>query len=270
MTRVPYHRYLRYLVLAGDSADEITSHLLDLGYLPPPPEDIAFLRDTLVKGRLLTDEWRARCEVDMFDDTSADMDQAHWLVETAPARVVAERALLDKVPQRHVATIVTLKFARTVSERAVSLFRRGWWDTEELTAVDFAAYLARAGTRKPDPPAGVPLHLRPAAAAWAQGILPPEEELSTDDIIRALQVDAFMHYERARTIPSPSKQEEARKWAQLALRVSQVRRPKASGKVGGQQELPGLKPAVYYPDVQAPALEDIEQPDDDGGGDDVI
>lgn len=251
--------------MEGDEAAEIASHLVDLGYIAPTDDDVEFLYNTLVKGRLIDDGWRARCDVDMFDEQSPEMDQAHWIVETETVRACVERALFDRVPVRHVATIATLKFGRTVSERAVSLFRRGWWDTEELTTLDFAAYFALQGQRKPDPPEGVPLHMRPAAAAWNAGILPSEDDLSTDDIVRALQVDAFMHYERARVIPSPSSQDEARKWAIIALRTSAIRKPKVVKKE--QAELPGLKPAVYYPQHSTPSLADLEQAADDDGDD---
>ncbi len=266
MTRYPYHRYLRYLVLEGDDAEEIRRHVVDLGFIPPTAEDVEFLRSTLVAGRLIDDEWRVRCEVDMFAEQSPEMEQAHWIVETAAVRACVERALFDRVPVRHCATIATLKFGHTVTERAVGLFRRGWWDTEELSTLDFAAYFQLQGRRKPDPPEGVPLHLRPAAAAWAEGILPGEEDLSTDDIVRALQVDAFMHYERARMVPSPSMQDEARKWAVIALRTSQIRKPKGPAKKE-QGDLPGLKPAVYYPDHASPSLADLDQAGDDDGGD---
>lgn len=263
MNRYPYHRYLRYLVLDGERTEEIQTHLSDLDYAPPSDEDVDFLRDTLVTNRIVDDAWRARCEVDMFDEVDDDMTMAHKIVETGVMRKVCEQALLERVPVRHVSTILTLKFGFKVSERAVSLFRRGWWDTEALSLIDFAAYFRAKGERKPDPPVGVPVHMRSAAAAWAHGILPSEDEMSTDDIVRALQVDAFMHYERARSVPSLAMQAEARKWAQLALRTSQIRAPKTLKNE--KDQLPGLQAKVYYPERSAPSLADIEQPgaDDD-------
>lgn len=260
MNRYPYHRYLRYLVIDGERTDEIQSHLSDLDYAPPTTEDVDFLRRTLVTGRIVDDAWRERCEVDMFEESSDDMTMAHKIVETGVMRGVCERALLDRVPVRHVSTILTLKFGLRVTERAVSLFRRGWWDTETLSIIDFANYYRAKGDRKPDPPAGVPVHMRGAAAAWEHGILPAEDELSTEDIVRALQVDAFMHYERARMVPSPAMQNEARKWAALALKTSQIRAPKTVKT--DQPSLPGLKAQVYYPEQHAPSLADLEQPGD--------
>lgn len=265
MTRYPFHRYLRYLILEGDDAVEVQRHIADLGYIPPTTEDIEFLRATLVTGHIVDAAWRTRCEVDMFDDDSPEMSQAHWIVETGIVRACVERALFDKVSARHCALIVSLKFGHACSEQAIALFRRGWWDTETLTAIDFAHYFELQGRRKPDPPDGVPLHIRPAAAAWAQGVLPAEEDLSTDDIIRTLQVDSFMQYEQARVVPSPGSQDEARKWAIIALRTSQIRKPKSAKRE--QQELPGLKPKVYYPGTPAPSLADLEQADDDGDTD---
>lgn len=284
MNRYPYHRYLRYLVLEGDDVESIRRHIgAELGFFAPLEEDVQFLIDTLYAGRLITEDWRKKNEVDLFEEAGHDMEQAHWIVETGPARAVAEKALLDRVSARNTATILSMKFGLSyvITERAVSLFRRGWWDTESLTAVDFARYYRLRGERKPDPPPGVPLHMRPAAAAWAEGVLPDETELSTDDIVRSLQVDAFMHYERARSTPGAANQEEARKWAVIALRTSQLRKPKTPAKgagATGQGTLPGLKPAIYTPDQATPSIEDIQAvnagDEDDGdageGNDDPI
>lgn len=267
MTRYPFHRYLKYLVLEGDDNQEIQNHLFDLGYVAPSTEDIEFLRETLVAGRLIDAAWRTACGVDMFDSDSADLAQAHWIVETGLVRECIERALVEKIGVRHTATIATLRFGKSVTEAAVRFFRDGWWDTESLTLIDFAEYLALVGKKKPDPPLGVPLHMRAAAAAWAEGILPPEEDLSTDDIMRALQVDAFMQYERARVSMSPEARDEARKWAALALRTSQLRKPKSSKR--DQPELPGMKPAVYYPDYDAPSQAELEQPAEDEDDDPI-
>lgn len=262
MNRFPYHRYLRYRVLEGDSFEDVCDNLEGLGFSTPDEEDYAFLVQTLVSGRLINDAWRERCDVTMFDETSPDMDLCIWIAEDEHVRDCLQRALFERVPVRHCATILTLKFGRTVTEKAVSLYRHGWWDTEELTVIDFMHYWQRGSSSKPDPPP-VPLHLRPAASAWQNGVLPSEDELSTDDIVRTIQVDAFMAFAEARQTNTPASADEARKWALLAMRTSQIRKPKTAAKDKSQTALPGLKPLVYHPKNEAPSLADLEQPDDD-------
>ena len=230
------------------------------------------LRSTLYTGRFIDAEWRQKCEVDIFDEESDDVDGMNWILDNPPARRVVEKALLDGTSARHCANIVTMKFGRAISERAASLYRRCYWDTEALTKIDFAHYYARGGQRKPDPPPpSVPLEARGAFTAWEEGIVPDEEELSTEKIMRTIQVDAFMCFEKARAKPTPEAQDDARKWAVLAMRASQFRKPKASSK--GQEQLPGLKPAVYYPEFNTPTLADLEDAgdgNDDDSNDDPI
>lgn len=260
LSRYPYHRYLRYLILEGDGVDEISGHLADLGFTPPPADELRLLVDTLRTGRLMTAGWRRECDVVMFDDDSRDLGTCYWLVETSVARAVAERLLLDGVNLRHCAQVLRIKFGREVSDEAVSLFRDGFWDTKTLTLIDFAAYYELGRGRKPDPPPkGVPLALRPAFAAWDNGVIPGEDELATDDIVRAIQVDAYMRYARASTIPSPQSQDEARKWAAIALKVSAVK-AKTLGKK--RSDLPDLRPAVYYPAQHVPTLAELAAGDD--------
>lgn len=260
MTRYPYHRYLRYLVLEGDEVVDICRHFVELGYAPPHKQDVEMLVSSLRDGRVIDDAWRAHCDVAMFDDRGTDLEDCFWVVENGAVRDVVERALLDNVTQRHCSTMVSMRFGRRVTEKSIGIFRSCFWDTESLTRLDFAGYLARKN-RSLDPPPGVSLAHRGSFRAWEQGVTPDDEELSSDAIMRAIQVDAFMAYNQAKTVPGAQSQDEARKWATIAVRVSQMRRPKVVSDKG-QKDLPALKAQVYYPDRDSPTLADLEDEDD--------
>lgn len=267
MNRYPYHRYLRYLVLEGDGVAEIQRHLEeDLSFIPPLTEDCEELIRTLKTGRLITPEWREKCDVTILDEESDDMDGCDWILSTPKARAVVEKALLDGMSARHTATIVSLRFGRSVSERSASLYRRCFWDTEALSLIDFSNYFALKGKRAPEAPRGIPLKMKSAFSAWEAGLIPDEEDLSTEDIVRTIQVDAFMHFKKASNIPSPRSQKEARDWAAVALRTSQIKAAAAAKMTKGdssQESLPALKPAIYIPDHHIPTLAELHGSDED-------
>ncbi len=260
MTRYPYHRYLRFLILDGSEAQDIRDHLGDeLDYLAPTVQEIEELCAQIYTGRIVNGAWRERCDVQMFDEVSEDMNTCHWVVETGPVRQAAERLLLEGVSSRHTGNVLTLKFGRQVTEHAVSLFRRGFWDTETLTKVEFAEYFRRAGARKPDPPPTALKH-RALYAAWEHGEMPDDGELSVDEMVRTIATDAFMQYNKARQMPIREAQDEARRWAQVVVRTAPlVAAGLGRGKNGdaGQPSLPGLRAEVYIPESNVPTIAEL-------------
>jgi hypothetical protein len=261
LIRYPFHRYLRFLVLEGDGVDDIRRHIgAELDYLVPSHKEIEELIFTLVKGRIVDDAWRKKCDVEMFLEESLDMTTCHWIVENGPARAAAERLLLEGVNSRHTAQVLTLKFNHQVSEHAVSLFRRGFWDVDTLSKIEFAEYYRAMGSRKPEPPPA-PLKFRSAYTAWEHGELPDPEELTPDDMVRVIAVDAFMSYNKARSTPVRESQEEARRWASVVLKTAQVSKAvggRGKGDDKGQPSLPGLRAEVYFPESHVPTLAELE------------
>lgn len=246
MRRYPYHRYLTYQVLNGDSVDDVVDHMSDLEYIPPLDEDVVELRAHLLRRRV-TREVRERHGVLFFDEEN--MEPVHWIVETPAARTCTERLLLDGVHPKHVATIVGLKFGRELSAHAIEMFRDGFWDTATLRMTDFAEYFRLGGQRKPDPQP-TSLVTRPAMAAWREGLVPNEEELSPDAMLREIQVDAFMRFKETR---DRHDHKTAIDWAKLALKTAPARR----SLIDRAKKIPEVKPMLVHSDQYVPTVGEL-------------
>lgn len=256
MRRYPYHRYLTYLVLNGDAIDDIVDHVADLEFVPPARDDVVELRSAL-RRRRVTAEVRAHHDVTFFDDESPALDTAFWLVETPAPRTAVERLLLDRVPDKTIATIATLKFGRSISSGAVDTFRRGFWDTNALTPVDFSDYFRRAGSRKPDPPPeAVSLTTRPHYAAWKHGLHPDVSELSPDAMIREIQVDAFMMAKEAMS-GATKNMSVAKAMAELVIKTTSATKNIAAGRKGKTDSIPDLQPLLVHPTADVATLGDL-------------
>lgn len=240
MRRYPYHRYLTYQVLNGDDVDDVIGHMRDLEYAPPLSEDIEEMCGHL-RRRRVTHAVRERHGVLFFDDEA--MDIVNWIVETPVARTCAERMLLDRVHPKHVATILGLKFGLRVSALAIDRFRDGFWDTATLTNVDFAEYFRLGGRRKPEPPP-TSLASRPAYSAWREGLIPDEEDLSPDAMIREIQVDAFMRYKET---SDRNDHKTAMDYAKLVLKTAPARKSLYEAK-RTTGDVMAIKPLLKYPE----------------------
>lgn len=265
MNRYPYHRYCRWLALEGESPAALAAHIYSLGFIAPRREDVEiFVRTCMgpgvlrdADGRAASAAWRAACDVAMFDDLQGDRDleQCYWLVETAPVRALCEKLLITGLSPRQVATVLNLRANAQVREEAVRLFRDGFWDVKTLTSLDFKRYYALGNRERPEPPSHVPLTQRVAAVAWDNGLVPTDEELSTDDIVRSIQVSAYLKYAECQKQTGADATTQAQRWATTALRASALQRAKKPET--RQDELPGLKPRVHYPDSPVPTLAEL-------------
>jgi hypothetical protein len=246
--RYPYHRYLAYLVLNGDDADEIIEHFEGLEYIPPHREDVDELIAHL-RRRRVTRETYERHGVLFLDDSG--IDKVHWIVETPPARTVVERMLLDRVAPKAIATVVQLKFGSDTAAVTIERFRDGFWDTVLLTSYDFSEYFRMGRGRKPDPQP-TSLQTRPAMSAWREGLVPDEEELSPDAIVREIQVDSFMRFKE---FADRNDHKLALEYAKMALKTAPARRLIAEAKVGSQ--VPPLKQMLFHPPHEVATLGDL-------------
>lgn len=257
MTRYPYHRYLTYLVLNGDDVDDIIDHIADLEFLPPARSDVIELQSAFRRRRRVTPETRQRLDVAFFDEDSPALDTALAIVETPVMRTAIERLLLDRVPDKTIATIASLKFSRSISADAVAMFRRGFWDTNALDPVDFAEYFRRGNSRKPDPPPeSVTLNTRPHYAAWKHGVHPGVDELSPDAMVREIQVDAFMHFKEASS-GATANMATAKAMAELVLKTTSATKNIAAGRKGKTDSIPDLQPLLTHPTAAVATLGDL-------------
>lgn len=256
MRKYPYHRYLTYQVLNGDSVEDIVEHMGDLEYVPPAAGDVEELRSLLLR-KIVTSERRKEHGVLFLDEQSPSLDQVFWLVETPPARTCAERLLLDRVHPKHVATILGLKFNEKFTTKAVEMFRDAFWDTSVCTPVDFADYFRMARERKPDPPPeSVSLTTRPHYAAWKQGHHPEEDELTPEAMVREIQVDAFMHFKELSAGPAKD-MSKAKAMAELVLKTAGARKSLADSRRGKSDGIPEIKPMLTYPTQDVPTIGDL-------------
>ena len=257
MRRYPYHRYLAYQVLNGDSVKEIIEHMVELEYTAPAAGDVEELRALLLR-QIVTRERRSSFGVLFLDETSPSLDQMFWLVETPPARTCAERLLLDRVHPRHAATILGLKFNEKLTTKAVEMFRDAFWDTSVCTPIDFADYfrMTRDG-RKPDPPPeSVTLTTRPQYSAWKQGLHPEEDELTPEAMVREIQVDAFMNFKEMMSGTSKDLN-KAKVMADLVLKTAGARKSLADSRRGKSDGIPEIRPLLTYPSQDVPTIGDL-------------
>lgn len=264
MNRYPYHRYLRWLALEGEPVDDICAHIEELGFVKPRRDDVEFIVRELTVGRAKDEngvvadaEWRSICDVEMFDagQGTSDLDRCYWIVDTPVVRTLAEKALLDGLNLRQVTSVVNLRTRANVNEATIKLFRDGFWDSNELTSIEWSNYYRLGELHRERLSKDVPITQQVAAAAWAAGLVPEEEQLSTEDIVRSIQVSAYLQFAEA------SKKGDsgvaAQRWASMALKASAMQRAKKIDK--SQTALPLMKPRVHYPENQhTPDLAELE------------
>lgn len=243
---------------------DIRAHIAGLGYAPPRMDDVDRVIRLSVTGRAVdangavTDTaWRESCGVGFFDEKQgeADLDECYMIVETAPVRALAEKLLLSGVTPVNVATILNLRANVRVSKDAVKMFRDGFWDVETLTSIDFRNYYELSRRERPERPRTAPLTQSAALVMYGEGMLPGEEELSTDDIVRSIQVASYVKFTEAQAKPNGSA--DAAKWANLALKASTMQRADKN-KNKNSKQLPVLKPLVHYPSQEVPTLAELD------------
>jgi len=252
--RYPYHRYLAHLLIGGDDAATVIAHLRDLEYIPPLVEDVDELATQISRLRPLRD-LRTRYGVQFIDEKTPSADLMRWLVETPAARTCTERLLLDHVPPPAIATVIGLKFGQPkMSAQAIEFLRDGFWDTALLTHVDFSEYFHLGARTKPEPPpAAVSLVTRPAYSQWREGLVPTDEELSPETMVREVQVDAFMRFKE---MSSRADFRQAKPWAELVLKTASARRGLKEAKLGSGDVF-GVKPLLKYPAQNVPTLGEL-------------
>lgn len=261
-TRYPYHRYLAYRLLSGDSVDDLRAHIRDLEYHPPSRDDVVAMDNEISRLQLSGRDPRKEMGLEFFDRQGPSTTAMYWLVETPLARGVAEKMLLDRVDTRAVASVLGYKFDTRVTVESVNMFRDGFWDTINLGPVDFAAYFHAAGKRKPDPPPSlVPLTQRPHYSGWSQGHLPTEDDLSVEEMIRNIAVDSYFRFKELSSRPDVDSQRQALGFAGMVLKTAPTAMRKANAKRA--DDVPALMPLLTYPQDSVPTIEELDNDVDD-------
>lgn len=255
MTRYPYHRYLAYQLLNGDDVDAVVAHMRDLEFVPPRRADVERLAYDVAKASLAREDLRAELGLGFFDEPGPSLDAMFWLVETVAARAVAEKMLLDRVEPRVVAAVVGHKFNARVTVEAVDMFRNGFWDTVTLSPVDFAEYFHLGGQRKPDPPpTRVPLNQRPSYVSWSEGVVPDDDSLSVEDMIRNIAVDSYFQFKELASRQDTDSKRQALSFAGMVLKTA----PTAMRKARKTDAPPPLAPLLEYPQDTVPTIEELD------------
>jgi hypothetical protein len=260
VTRYPYHRYLAYQLLNGDDVDAVISHMRDLEFIAPRRPDVEKLSADISRSHLAGENLRQAMRLEFFDDAGPSLEAMFWLVETMSARSVAERMLLDRVDTKTVAAVLAHKFDVRVSVDAVEKFRDGFWDTVTLSPVDFAEYFHIGGRRKPDPPpTRVPLNQRPSYVSWSEGVVPDDDSLSVEDMIRNIAVDSYFQFKELSSRPDVDSKRQALSFAGMVLKTA----PTALRKTRKNEAPPPLAPLLEYPQDTVPTVEELDNDVDD-------
>ncbi len=255
MTRYPYHRYLAYQLLNGDDVSAVCRHMSDLEFTPPRAADVETLSREFARASMSRENLRQTLRLGFFDEPSQALDAMFWLVETVAARRVAERMLFDRVSAGVVAAVVGHKFDARVSVEAVEMFRDGFWDTITLSPVDFAEYFHLGGARKPDPPpTRVPLSQRPSYTSWSEGLVPGDDELSVEDMIRNIAVDSYFQFKELSSRQDVDSKRQALVFAGMVLKTA----PTAMRKARKTDAPPPLAPLLSYPEDNVPTIEELD------------
>lgn len=260
MNRYPYHRYLAYQLLNGDDPSTVCSHMRDLEFTPPRTRDVEKLAKSIAMANLSGENLRQDLNLGFFDEAGPSLDAMFWLVETVSARRVTEKMLLDRVDPKVVAAVVGHKFDTRVTIESVAMFRDGFWDTVTLSPVDFADYFHLGGARKPDPPpARVPLNQRPSYASWNEGVVPDDDELTVEDMIRNIAVDSYFQFKELSSRPDVDSRRQALGFAGMVLKTA----PTAIRKARKPEAPPPLAPLLVYPSDNVPTIEELDNDVDD-------
>ena len=255
--RYPFHRYLRYLLLEGDDVDEIHEHIGNLGYIPPLKEDLQDMLGPMSAYQVVDDSVREEHGVLFFDEPCPSRDGMYRIVEEPRVRTLAEKLLLDKVPNRDVATILSHKFDGRFDIKAVNMFQSGFWDTVTLAPLDFYAYFQSGNRSMPMGGKAGTIDERGMLAAWREGVHPEDEELTIDKMMKSLTFDSYFQFKENQATPSPDKQEQARKWASVFMRAAGA--SKSLGIAGQKNKANEIKPILTYSEVNPPTLADLHR-----------
>jgi hypothetical protein len=192
-----------------------------------------------------------------FDEDCPSRDGMYDIVENASVRTLAEKLLLERVPNKDIATILGHKFDKSFDIKAVNLFQSGFWDTVTLSSLDFHAYF-RMGN-KPLPRSGKAgtLDEKGMMAAWREGVHPESEELTIDKMMQSLTFDSYFQFKENQATPSPEKQDQARKWATVFMRAAGA--SKSLGVAGQRKRVNEIKPILKYSSTEPPTLADLHR-----------
>lgn len=255
--RYPYHRYLRYQLLEGDDVEEICEHMLALGYIRPREEDLRDMLGPIPAYQIGDDEVKKEHDVDFFDTPCPSRDGMYSIVENDRVRTMAEKLLLDRVPNKDIATILGHNFGRQFDIKAVDMFQKGFWDTVHLSRLDFYNYFQLGGKGMPRERGAGTLDERSMMSAWREGVHPGDEDLSIDKMMKSLTVDSYFNFKENQSTPSPEKQDQARKWAGVFMRAASA--SKSLGASSERKKEGGIKPILTYSQTQPPTLEDLHK-----------
>jgi len=258
----PYHRYMAYRLVSGDRPGEVCKNIEDLGFLPPKLSDVEKLRDNMTRARISGSDLFKELKLEVFERTGPSADAMYWIVETPAARASAEAMLIDRVDLKAVAAVLGHKFNARVTAESVEMFRDGFWDTVTLTPMDFSFYFRLGGKKKPEPPPErVPLSHREHYTSWRNGVVPGDEEISVEEMIRSIAVDSYFQFKELSSRPDPESRKQALSFASMVLKTAPVAMRKSSAKNGLQ--VPALAPILTYPADTALSLEDLEDARED-------
>jgi hypothetical protein len=243
--------------LEGDDVEEIRDHMRDLGYIPPQVEELRELSESMARFTVLTDEVRELHGVLFFDESCPSRDSMYKIVEEADVRVFAEKLLLDRVPAKAVATILTHKFDARFDIKSVEMFIKGFWDVIGLSPLDFYAYFQSGGKKPPRVQKSGSIDERGAITAWEHGVHPDEKEFSVESMLRSVTVDSFFQFKKNQSVPTPEKQDQARKWAGTFMRAASAK--KMVGTAEDKKKANDIRPILVYSTEEPPTLEELHR-----------
>lgn len=244
---MPYHRYLDYLIYKGMKAGDIRSNILGLDYFPPSHLEIEQRRAEI--GSLRIASVRTSLGIDLlFDADSHVLRNCLFIVEHKPVRETAERMLAERVEAPDVASVLSFKYNNKIGRESVEAFVMLFWDVWTLTPLDFREYFQAAGVEVSMARAPVPLAVRKDYSSWKEGLVP---EMSSEDMIRQIEVDAFMRYNE---FAGMRKMDDARADAKLTLTMALARKKNFKAK---DETLEGIEFADAV--SQAPTLSELTE-----------
>lgn len=222
MPRLPYEKWLAYLLAAGLSGDEASAHVMDKGFIAPTPEQLASIPAMLGPsgGQVNVARWRLAASelgiLSMFLDTK-DVQRAKTILDRGRVRRVVEHLLLADVSELDICIYAEKLVSAKLTERSVAFYRHYFWNTETMPFQDWLAYfeaLGKAGHAYRES-----LTLGPDKVLWKLGQLP---NIDKSKAYSDMYHEAYMRYmELNGRYNNQDTAMAAKMWSEIAFKASE-------------------------------------------------
>lgn len=252
---VPYENYLKFLVIKHRNLEEIHPVLSLQGFCPPPAAKIKKLHRSIFKvskkglrsylksGKKVPDkrsfmEWMkdlgiqeiwttlpAFARTPIEKRTGNYMAKANALLRFGKAREQLEVLSLARADDKDICQSLNEKYGINIPVKSVTLFRKYYWDIDNLAPDDLWTYIATVKANKKKRSSGDSLYdLAGEGSEYIKWRLGVEEELDTDKMIDNMVRDAYFKYkESIKHLDIETSSKAAKAFADIVQKAKEIK-----------------------------------------------